>query len=800
MMKALLLLTSLLFSFFVLTSGNAFAQNAYVTQNYAINSSASPLTPYGIDIPSFPPDPSTTCSIVFNSKTSMTSAGTFDVTVQYFSPGEILSSQGTQTGQTSFVFKDFGTDSSTTQSSTGDYEALVKFTHSATISRTGTFNSQLICSTPKTTTEIVIDRSDTDSKGKYPWATEHFITRPSPGGTTTNTSASFAEGFLIPGSRFAGESVEFQDSLGCGTNNECAMAFLYPFNSSFSGQVNIFVNATNSTFVCSGVFPPQSVKTFNIDIVKASDGSITNLFTVSSTCSITTEFPTVVDTPLSLDPNQLYFLSIHGTNTFTAFSGNNIDVAIPQTVNISIDTRVPNFVCPAFSECVNGTQSRICTDTSGNNFPDTIEFQSCFVPQEFDEIILGFEDLQVSTTDILECKKNAFTCVAIPQSLAFELPLNWEVNFELVNDSGTLKPHEAMAFITNEEAFVGFRSLELNYRPVKLDVVQTVSGGASPAACGNETTGFQASVNTDDFNGTITSENFTFPAVFPGISWATRGATQPRLQYDNNFFGANPFCSPITLCYGDCNATVGTSYQILLNRLNETSGLVLETTFRFEGFATPGEWNIVRVDLNATEIVSGAPYQIVIATDVDDVFSTRPTRLFFDDFRVQSLVQPLVVTCVDQCVGNDFLDATEQDGTCFIVTTINESSCVAIQEAILAEEVQGIFDPVALIDDLLNGTGTNVTAIEEAGFGFALFFISPFFLAFAVILIIGAFAEFKISQNGQGAGGAIFGIILLSGTIAFTLAGLFPIAFAILFIVLGGFLVVHQMQKFITGK
>jgi hypothetical protein len=333
--------------------------------------------------------------------------------------------------------------------------------------------------------------------------------------------------------------------------------------------------------------------------------------------------------------------------------------------------------------------------------------------------------------------------------------------------------------------------------------VTTINNGASPAECKNSTTGYQANLETTNLSASIISDNFTFPSPFPALAWAVKKASTPREQYDVDFLGANPFCDPKVLCYGDCDATVLGEYQILLNELNNTGSLV-RTVFRFEGDATTS-WNVIQVDLDESDINTSAPHQIIIATDVDDVSSPLPRRMWFDEFRIQSLSQPLIANCTDYCDGNDLIDATEQDGACFLTRIVNESSCVAEQEAIaeaeaLAQQLENLA-VIPIVGDLLADSGLNETVIEESGLSFAVSFFSPFFLSIIIIIVLGGFLEFKVAQASKGGGGhgTIFGIVMLIGTIFLTMLGVFPIGFAIVFTIISGFIVVWTVLKTIKG-
>ncbi len=380
----------------------------------------------------------------------------------------------------------------------------------------------------------------------------------------------------------------------------------------------------NITIFCQDAGAGPGTKSSELSLVRRSTEAITVIdgLTISS-CPVAPGATTSFDIDINvtgLEPNEIFDLHFFAGLSGGA-TGDNLTLTI-HSANFSIDARVPNFVCGEFSACVAGSQSRICVDTT-EVFPDRIEVVSCLVPQNFSEINLGFEDLNTTSITVLECKKNAFTCVSSPTSIspALQLPADWTIGFETVNDSGVITFHEAMAFLTTEAAIEGQRSLELNYRPPKLDVVTEAVPSSNPATCQNASSGFQGSLQTTDLNTKITSASFQFPGAFPALRWAAKKADSPRLQYDVNFFGANPLCSPKTLCYGDCNGTVSGTYSVNLNEVFE-NGNFKSVVFRFEGEAT-SLFSVVQADLNATNINETGFFQIVISTFVagDDTSS-----------------------------------------------------------------------------------------------------------------------------------------------------------------------------------
>jgi len=783
----------MIFSFILLLAVLPYSVNAYQISisDANLNTSSNPVT---TDAPSWFVDTiGASCNITISSQATITGSN-FEYSGSYRSPGDsLVTNIGTLSGQNAFTCRGLGSSSPLTAAGTnGTLEARARIEHSGTSGQLFATNS-LSCAGSDFISFFVDNTNFTtvDNKGFQ-----------SNGLIGTQQSSNIAASVLVRNATICQDPtitptynlLSAGNNFGFAQTTPFTAGFFIPFNSSDSGSFNLTANETTFCLNSGG-----GTYVADLILVRASTESEEILDPLPlASCTGAGNFHNhfITESKTGLVPNELYYL-VFFIQKGSGLSADSITMDI-DFINLTIDSRIPSFECGEFSECLNGTKTRTCIDTSGQ-FIDKIEAVTCTTPGTFSELNIGFEDLNVTTVDVLECKKNAFTCAATPNTLSLEMPVGWSVNFETVNDSSVIRFHEAMSFMTAEEAFDGFRSMELNYRPPKLDVVTEDAGGANPAICDNRSTGFQGSLQTQDLNATIASSAFQFPGDFPALKWASMKADTPRLQYDVNFFGANPFCSPKTLCYGDCNATVRGTYSITLSELSSVDLSVVRTVFRFEGEAS-NNWSVVNVDLNQSNINSTAPHRITISSFVvnEDLSDIRPKRIFFDNFTIQNLALPLVENCVSTCSGRDLLEATLQNGTCFITTIINESSCNAIIEGQEAEaEFNASLGPVEFILAL---AGTNSTAIEESGFGFVLFFISPSFIILAILLTISVFAEFKISSAGSSTGGTVFALILLAGTTFFTITGTLPLSFAVIFILIGGFIVLHTFSKTFGGN
>lgn len=715
-----------------------------------------------------------------------------DYSNEFFSPNRTLIATGGEIGVDAFNCRIFGghSDISTTNTGVnGMYEAGVE---TITTGSSGFVwvESRITCDTGYFTNLIFERGGDIDDKGYLP---NSYI---SLNGTANHPLTSFVDDFKVCDSINDAHVLPTPtSSLGCSGNTLCTEILAFPFNSSDAGNIEITANVN---YKCHNNSITSGTKIPKLELVKFSDLSTIEIINMGlSNCSLTTPANNIFNiskTILGLDPNELYLLVFYASKSFGGGTGfvDEFFMEMPDLVNISIDSRVADFVCGEWSECINQSQIRVCIDQSIHNFPNRIEARSCADFEDYDLLILGFEDIG-ETIEILECKKNAWTCVSSPETVTIELPLGWNATILEVNDSGVFKKARIIAELTSDEAYDGLRSLEINYNPPKIDQVIEDGGGASPAICGNTTEGDIPQVFTNNMTNTIVSENFTFPSVYPALSWAVKISPESRLQYDVDFFGANPFCDPKTLCYGNCNATVQGDYIVSLIELNEFGNATVDTIFRFFGTSSDN-WNIITADLTDANIKTGTQYRILIMANPDDQYDIRPYRMFFDTFSIVSLSQPITVNCTDTCDGRNLLKATLVNNTCFVEVIINDSSCIAE-----LEEETDYTDPVPWVENFLNDLGFNDTTIEESGFGFALNFLSPMFIGLMIVMAIGVFAEYKVAKVGGSGHGILFGIIFLFGTASMTIFGIFPIGWGIMLLILSGFIVVSTMLKTFKG-
>lgn len=777
--------------FSLLVIGSAQATGNYTVDFYS-NLTLNVNTPITSDAPSFITQEGYTCQVVQNA--DMTENGTsFDYNLDYYSPDSIIRASVVLTAQSNFNCRDLGSVVTTTAGANGTYESRIIAQSTTGTDGFGRLTSTYSCASVGDFLTINTSRTQFDTKGNIPNVLRLvYFDNPNVVFPLRDLLRCTNESILTIPSVIPSADANYSSGGGSDT----AHAYIYPFTTGFTGRVAIAVDTFQSIFKGAASNPKVRIEvvkmsTFaNTTLVQDIVGSCTSCYDPAQNGQILNL------TNFTLSSNSLYYLVV---NVNSAAAANRFNTTAPKLVTIKVDARQPTFVCPAYSACLNGTQSRTCTDSTGQ-FPDQIQFQSCFDTGVFQELNLGFENANGTAFNTLECKKPPVSifinCPATPQSLTLEIPLGWKAVYPETNDSGVMKPHEAMAFLTsNDDPYAGFKSLEMNYYPPMRDTV--TGGGVSGAAtCSNATVaGFIPSVFTNNLTASMVSDSFSFPPTNPAISWAVKRATSPRLKTDGCIFD---FFTP--QCYTElgCNSTTLPTgdYNVKLIEL-DISGQSAVNTLTF-AMTAPTDWQVFTSDLNRSSLNASAKYRIAINLDDSDVFTQIPNRVFFDDFKIISLAQPLLANCTTTCDGADLIVATESNGICTTQRIVNESGCFDdFQES---QQEQANTQPFQPID--INGTSSDIqAALDSVGLGFVGFFISPFFLYMLPWLAIGLFVEYKIAHKGSRTNWLGFLMLVmfgaLSGTFITISSGVtvVPIAFGALIVLLDGALLVWLVKS-----
>lgn len=761
---------------------------SYYVDFWTSNSTKSTGT-FTTDLPSFIENNTNTCTMTMESKVNLSATGSNDVILTFRSPGNTVLSSTTRNDKNAYTCDTFGFGIVTSPGSNNTYETRTNLQSPTTNPGYWSTSANYNCVVGNEV-QIISDRNVLDSKAYIP---NVF------GGTIIAANKESNDSLRGYGDcstirQFNATAIQRHVGFGFGGGQAASAFYIYPFNSSYSGNVTLTLDTTE------GSFHSQSQIALSVDFVKYPSLTRTNIF-----LSNRTNFGSLIDnvtntvlfnnTEFTLTANSMYFLVVHWKNFGDSAGANTSFVWEPKYVEMKINTLQPNYDCTAYSECLNNSQFRTCTDTSGNGFPQINEFRACFVTGVFQELTLGFETANGTAFSTLECKKNAITCIATPQSLTLEIPDGWKAVYPETNNSGVMTPHEAMAFLTTEDPYAGFKSLEMNYYPPMRDTV--TSGGVSGAAtCQNATiAGFIPSVFTNNLTATMVSESFAFPPTNPAISWAAKRATSPRLKTDGCLFDA---FTP--QCYTEfgCNSTTLPTGKYMVDLLElDISGQSTVNALTFS-MTAPTDWQLFTSDLNRSALNASAKYRLAISLDDSDVFTQIPNRVFFDEFKIISLASPLIANCTTACDPlnpTNLVIATESNGICTTETIINESTCFEAFEDTQEERAE-----TRPFDSLYNQSFLDRSLGLPAG-GIVGFLLSPFFLYMGFFIFLGVGIELLLVRSGGNASGTIFIVVMVFGAVsggAVTIGTgitVVPLWFTAIFIVIAGFLGYNAYSK-----
>lgn len=787
--------------------------NAYSMDFYTVgNTSANKLN---LNMSSLKFNSGTTCEIRLSNYLSVNEAN-LDIEDYFYSPFLDFAGYSTLSGLSAFQCKNIGYVYANSPTGTGYYDAqnIVLQDGNYIVSK---LRTHFECSTTGSN-YIVLEtkRLDRDDKGYYPYAMYYstkgasatIYTLPQvianySGCQGLNMVAEFKPKVLKP------TTPDYKCEID--TNNQGICAYVYPFNSSYSGFVNIFMNTTNNTFFCSQGAGGSSTKQINITLYNPAKGEIYSFGKYRGACDVggASPFSQIFNETLQLEPNQLYFIVLYASSTNTGFAGNQVSIRPPMDLRVQIDNRIPNYQCGDYSECLNGTQFRSCVDQTGV-FPDKIDVNSCWVYGVEDELLLGFEN-PGKIYDYLSCFPTVewpgFFCPSKTYDLTAEVPKYWDFVSQTVNDSGTIKNGRHFAQLTSDVAHSGQRSLEMWSLPPKLDEPITINDGASPATCNFSTSSPTSNyAQTNNLTDVIASNAFTFPTPNAVFTWWDKRDLFPKNHYDLRGSGIELVCEPDYLYYGAYTAgtpTAGGKYRILINEINSTTNATIRFVYDAE-YEANTSWVAHIVDLSGKNISGTSHYRVFIMSHLDE-FESVGNHVYIDDMKIQDLSQALNESlCQNYCdpdvIGRKWIceHIIYEDGS-----SINEWSYFDDDyDCIVASGGSpdgGEYDPPNWIKDLLDDLGYNQSTIDASGMGFLLNFLSPFFIGIMIILGIGGFLELKVAQAGGSGHGLIFAFVFLIGTSALTLFGIFPAGWGILMVIIGGLGTVFVIMKGIFG-
>lgn len=439
----------------------------------------------------------------------------YTLTNRWYSPNSIQKLYGIFTSISPITCRNLG--KATSSENLNDYyEASTSTTTTANITNTWA-NVTYTCNTDENDLFIYNNTMETDSFGNFPYAYyKRLWTCCQTGVCSTPSSDSqlaqminYLEDGYYERCSSTDLAVDTQESFGCDSNRYMGLShwIAVPFNSMESGTVNISVEDINH--YATGTNTMIQSRLYYIYLWDSYTNETT--FLNSGVGYSTTQ---------NLIENRDYWLLI-GKLSY-GWSGNGGSFTYNNTdYNITISAYEPDWLCGDWSECLEGTRQRICTDQNGI-IPDKIETEDCY---RATSTFLGFEDYYEA--DVYLCNYGDVNPTCSPpngvlNTITAKYPEGWTV-IGYFDSTGTNRAN-------NIEVSQDFNrnSLKMWYIPPK--PVEPVAD--SPTTCGNATTGRFPEI-TSPFNETLFVEtNVTFASPYPEITYLTRKCNEPVLQYD----------------------------------------------------------------------------------------------------------------------------------------------------------------------------------------------------------------------------------------------------------------------------
>lgn len=639
------------------------------------------LTEYGITF-----NYSGTCLVQMASKNNFTTySGTFDSDLSWRSPDSItlgIASTLEDISNTSCLsygrtaLKDNGKDSTS-----GYYESSWVVTHSADNGFVST-ETRYVCPVDGSIIDFTIPNAS-DSRGYCPYGMRT---------ATDNSRISFLDA-LVTNYEYCNDITAWSASGSCTythgeTCTDCQKTtqYIYPFNSSATGAVTYNITE-NLISVSSGA---QTIYvTFTVDLVNTEAETRTALYAKSITTGATYDF--LDSGSLSLTPDTEYLLVM----TFNTTKVGGVDYAFTSygpTIDFTIFTFRPDYVCGPWSACEDKSKYRICVDSFGVA-DDLIETAIC-EPTIIENATLGFEETESVTATICFPDWNVITaqwglvtghaCVYMPHNITVERPVNWTVS----GDGLTFNRY-FMDF-TSEWASEGTRSLKLWTIPPK-------EHEWDGSTCTNRTVS-EFPVIENIFSNASMRVNFnvTFPATNMRIRFDAKTCEeQVRQNYPLNAFNATWIQVQVCpeYCYAsDCNTTPkGNFYFDLYD--NSINASVFGEPIYHESITTKRQ--PIDIDLTGVSLEPGKNYTLSFAIFTNNPQDTRGNCIMLDDVRYDVLEESYLTIldgeCKSKCVGNDYYQARVlPNGGCLLKKIYFSEICMTEEISASVENLEDV--------------------------------------------------------------------------------------------------------------
>jgi hypothetical protein len=498
-----------------------------------------------------------TCQLSMESVNTFTAAAPFVSQLIYYSPDDtqlFLSITPAIQNTNCFSWGKTPLLSVSKNVTSGLYENSIIYTQSANGGYVTT-GARYVCPSTSLWTNIIIGNgSDRDKNCP-------FRNRKASGGVTNLRTLWLSQ--LITNYNRCGNNINWLAASCTGTSTPLVLYYnanyIFPLNGS-GGQMNYSFSGAYIAVTPAGT----GSASMDVDLINLDTGTYSLLGSSGLGASGGT-FPTVSGTsPLSENGN--YLISVHIATTNTV--GLTVGSVYPPTMNLNIYTYHANYVCGAYSSCINGTQSRTCYDSNGIATP-LIEPRICYVfPQQ--SIFLGFEQGDSANVwycnervyDLItgKCERSPYLSGTIPNQKTRVLPKGWYRGGAYINDTyGNTGWIEDYVDVDISDYYAGDAStlegsLKLWYIPSKPYLPIWNGTGTNTVVCNSTSEGQIGSTYTRTLNQTFwVSQNITALSPYMTLSFRTKkcAAVMPQtLAYWPCTFSCGLFgnCANSGLC------------------------------------------------------------------------------------------------------------------------------------------------------------------------------------------------------------------------------------------------------------
>lgn len=582
-------------------------------------------------------------------------------------------------------------------------------------------------------------------------------------------------------------------------NRNATYQYIYPFNSS-GGVVNYSFSSTTINEECP--VGGADATRYTIDLVNLNKGTYTNINTqIGGACGITVNNPktipfSAVSGTLSLDQDTQYLWVI----TYVFWGGANyraLNINV-SSLDMSISTYHPDWVCGDWSDCVNASQWRNCHDANGIT-TDKMETRTCYeIP--YWSLDLGFESGYSAQAS--KCI-HGWLCIPAIVNRSPDYPTSWTV----VNSQ-----YYDFLEMSTDDSTVGSKSLKMWYIPP-----MNFTYLAPTQTCGYNAIGNFPEINRGINNALFIEAPVTFPSPLMSVSFDIKKCASSVVQEEPYFLCGNKICYEN---YGSCsNKTPSGKFVFKIYDTNTSST-------KFELYQDADiKWTPYTISTENLNLVPNRTYNLIFAVNPYDIYSPDAHCVYIDNvrvdvrtttltcesaycealdyyipkiinntctFEIEKLSSKCVSTsvkdelenCSDFCIGTTYYDLKLVQGGCKQVSALeNAEQCVEIEEQLSQEEMMS--QPIPIIKDTVESL-VGEGYLEQQNIGWILFFTSPYFLLLIIAIAIAGYVTVKI-PTGHG---AVFGVVVFMVILSvYAIVGLFPIWFILIEIVLAGFLV-----------